>query len=214
MRPACARALWLGCLLVALSGCGVSRVLPWPSQDTQPVTEGAQAPVQIVESTGTASGVSDDLRATYDQALADIKASNIASAKRLLLDITAKNPSLAGPWINLARIYTSEDNLTAAGEALDHAVAVSPGNCVALNEYGVVLRKLGDFEKAREKYMSCLAASPQNANTYYNLGILYELYLGRLDEALAAYRQYLQLSPRPEERVRGWVADLERRLES
>jgi len=44
------------------------------------------------------------------------------------------------------------------------------------------------------------------------LGILYELYLGRLDDALQAYQTYQTLSENPDMRVAGWVSDLERRI--
>ena len=50
---------------------------------------------------------------------------------------------------------------------------------------------------------------------YLNLGILYEVYLGKLPQALEAYREYqeLQASVGAEDaRVKGWVIDLERRL--
>ena len=53
---------------------------------------------------------------------------------------------------------------------------------------------------------------PGFKDAYLNLGILYELYLGRLPEALAAYRQYQSLSSEPNRKVVGWVVDLERRL--
>ena len=45
-----------------------------------------------------------------------------------------------------------------------------------------------------------------------NLGILYELYLGKLPEALEYYRTYQSMLSEPDRRVQGWVMDLERRL--
>lgn len=156
--------------------------------------------------------VGAEIEATYEAALDQIRASNRAAARELLLKITQAEPGLAGPWINLARLHMLDEDYAAAREALDKALAANPTNCVAFTEYGVLLRKLGEFEAAREKYQACLAVSPSHADTYYNLGILYELYLGRMEDALVAYRQYLELSPEPEARVRGWVTDLERRL--
>jgi hypothetical protein len=55
---------------------------------------------------------------------------------------------------------------------------------------------------------------PDFREAYLNLGILYELYLGKLPEALAAYRTYQSLLEAPDHRVDGWVMDLERRLTS
>jgi tetratricopeptide (TPR) repeat protein len=102
----------------------------------------------------------------------------------------------------------------AARAAFERAIATNPGNCSAHSEYGVMLRKLGEFNAALTQYQACLAASPDHAETYYNLGILYELYLGRLDDALDAYREYQKLRPEPDKKVQGWIADLERRQKS
>ena len=156
--------------------------------------------------------VKAEVEATYQAALDQIRASNRAAARELLVKVTQAEPALAGPWINLARLDIQDENYVAAREALDKAVAANPSNCVAYTEYGVLLRKLGEFTAAQEMYQACLAVSPSHADTYYNLGILYELYLGRMQDALIAYRQYLELSPEPEPKVRGWVAELERRL--
>lgn len=156
--------------------------------------------------------VKAEVEATYQAALDQIRASNRASARELLVKVTQAEPGLAGPWINLARLDMQDENYVAARAALDQALAANPSNCVAYTEYGVLLRKLGEFAAAQEMYQACLAVSPSHADTYYNLGILYELYLGRMQDALIAYRQYLELSPEPEPKVRGWVAELERRL--
>ncbi len=156
--------------------------------------------------------VKAEVEATYQAALDQIRASNRAAARELLEKVTQAEPGLAGPWINLARLDMQDENYIAAREALDKAVAANPSNCVAYTEYGVLLRKLGEFEAAQEMYQACLAVSPSHADTYYNLGILYELYLGRMQDALIAYRQYLELSPEPEPKVRGWISELERRL--
>ena len=47
-----------------------------------------------------------------------------------------------------------------------------------------------------------------------NLGILYDLYLQQPAAALNHYRTYLELSPQPDNEVRDWVVDLERRVTS
>ncbi|MCH8140834.1 MAG: hypothetical protein IH908_04485, partial [Proteobacteria bacterium] len=80
------------------------------------------------------------------------------------------------------------------------------------NQVGVLSRQFGDFRGAEELYQACLKQMPEFKDAYLNLGILYELYLGKLPEALAAYRQYQLLSQQPDRKVLGWVMDLERRL--
>ena len=203
------RVLLVAVLLAFVGGCGGAgslAKLPFVDrQQPQEVNAGTQPlPVEV----------SAQVKATYDAALQEIRASNRAAAKTLLEEVTSAQPNLAGPWINLARLQIGDEDYVSARASLDRALAANPSSCVAYNEYGVLLRKLGEFAAAQEKYQACLNTSPEHADTYFNLGILYELYLGRLEDALAAYRHYLEFSDDPQPRVQGWVADLERRIES
>jgi tetratricopeptide (TPR) repeat protein len=86
--------------------------------------------------------------------------------------------------------------------------------CSARNELGVLLRRRGEFAAAEAHYLACLEHQPDFQPAHLNLGILYELYLGRLEEALAAYRRYQALAAQPDRKVGVWVVDLERRLGS
>jgi tetratricopeptide (TPR) repeat protein len=180
----------------------------------------APTPPEMVDNSGESRGVSaprtinPEVERQYQDALALIRSSNREAARRLLIDITEREPGLSGPWTNLGRIYSQEGQHDAARSAFEKAVAANPDNCAARSEYGVMLRKLGEFDAALAQYQACIAAQPDHAPTYYNLGILYELYLGNLPEALAAYRHYLELTPTPDKKVEGWVADLERRAGS
>ena len=129
-----------------------------------------------------------------------------------LLTVTRAQPELAGPWVNLGNVYISLERFEEARSAFEHALDANPGSCEAYNQLGVLSRKHGDFERAEALYRSCLEVAPDFKDTYLNLGILYELYLGKWDAALTSYRRYLDLSEEDDRRVRGWVADLERRI--
>jgi lipoprotein NlpI len=95
---------------------------------------------------------------------------------------------------------------------LEQAVAANPANCDAHTLLGVMARQAGDFQTAEKQYRTCLLVRPDFKDAYLNLGILYELYLGKLDLALDAYRSYQGLLDEPDRKVQGWVMDLERRL--
>jgi len=130
----------------------------------------------------------------------------------LLLDITAEQPELAGPWINLGQVYVALDQPEEARRAFETATVANPWNCTAHNELGLLSRQNGDFEAAERHYLRCIENAPGHGPAYLNLGILYELYLGRLSDALSYYRTYQTLLGEPDRRVQGWVMDLERRL--
>ena len=148
----------------------------------------------------------------FDEAVALIREQRYLEAEIVLLAITADQPELAGPWINLGQVYVALNQSEDARLAFAAAVTVNPLNCTAHNELGLLARRDGDFESAEQHYLRCLEQVPGHGPTYLNLGILYELYLGRLTEALASYQHYQALLVEPDRRVQGWVIDLERRL--
>lgn len=148
----------------------------------------------------------------FEMAVSFLQEGRYEEALALLRHITAEQPELAGPWINLGEVYVALDAPEEARQAFESAVAANPYNCTAHNELGLLSRQNGDFEAAERHYLNCLERVPGNDAAHLNLGILYELYLGRLTEALASYRQYQALQPEEDRRVKGWVMDLERRL--
>ncbi len=151
---------------------------------------------------------------TFARATELLQAERLLEAEALLLEITDDQPELAGPWINLAQVFVAQGREDDAIAALEQAVLANPGNCAGRTELGVLLRKRGEFAAAEAHYLACLEYQPGYQAAYLNLGILYDLYLGRPDEALAAYRHYQDLAGDDDRRVRGWVMDLERRVGS
>jgi tetratricopeptide (TPR) repeat protein len=188
---------------VMLAGCAAApapRAVPMPEPGTA-----AAAP---------APEVRDRNADAFERALGLLRDERLTEAEALLRQVVADQPELAGPWVNLAQIYLRQQRDDAALDALQRAVQANPANCAARNELGVLLRRRGEFAAAEDHYLACLTHQPDFEPAHLNLGILYELYLGRLPEALAAYRRYQALSAEPDRRVDIWVVDLERRLGS
>jgi Flp pilus assembly protein TadD len=136
------------------------------------------------------------------------------SALVLLKKLTLSQPELAGPWVNTGVAYLQLDDESSATDAFNKALAANPHNCEALIQLGVLARKRGAFDMAEELYGRCIAAQPGYADAHLNLAILYELYMGRLGEALAAYNEYQLALVEPDTTVNGWMMDLERRAAS
>lgn len=150
--------------------------------------------------------------AAFDQAVAAMRSGRLDEAEVILQGITADQPELAGPWVNLGQIYVMLEQFEDARMAFTSAIAANPRSCAAHNQLGVLSRQFGDFASAEEHYRKCLEEVPNFKDAYLNLGILYELYLGKLPEALEAYRRYQLLAGEPDRKVQGWVMDLQRRL--
>ncbi len=97
---------------------------------------------------------------------------------------------LSGPWVNLGAVYEALGDNDAAQQAYKKAIDANPNNCAAYVDLGVLSRRAGDFLSAEANYLACTQRVPNFREAYLNLGILYELYLGRLDDALKAYQTY------------------------
>ena len=180
------------------------------------VIVGCQSPgANVQPAAGERAAVVDVNRRSanlFDAAVLAMQERRFADAEVLLLELTAREPELSGPWANLGTVYLALDDPAAAQVAFRRAIEINPDNCAAYNEMGVMSRQSGDFLTAEANYLACVERVPDFREAYLNLGILYELYLGKLPEALAAYRTYQSLLEAPDRRVEGWVMDLERRL--
>ena len=89
------------------------------------------------------------------------------------------------------------------------------GHCGSVwNELGVLHGRHGRFAEAEAAYQRAIEVEPGFAAAYYNLAILYELYIPRPELALQNYEQYLQLDGAGDEGqdVQKWVAELRRRV--
>jgi tetratricopeptide (TPR) repeat protein len=150
--------------------------------------------------------------ALFEQALDAIQAERYLDAEALLKELTARDPMLSGPWVNLGTVYEALGDNDAAVAAYKKAIDANPNSCAAYIDLGVLARRAGDFLTAEANYLACTQRVPAFRDAYLNLGILYELYLGRLDDALKAYQTYQSLSETADLRVAAWVSDLERRL--
>jgi hypothetical protein len=59
--------------------------------------------------------------------------------------------------------------------------------------------------------MKAVTVSPDYALAHYNLGVLNELYLQRLDSALHHFERYQEIVG-GDEQVEKWITDLQRRV--
>lgn len=128
-----------------------------------------------------------------------------------LLWLTENYPQFSGPFLNLALLYVQTDQLQKADVNFQQAIAANSNNIDAYNAYGIFLREQGRFSEAETIYQQALKVWPDSPETLINLGILYDLYMGKFDQALVQYRAYQALQDEPERKVQGWIVDIERR---
>ncbi len=214
-------SVW-GFIVLAAGGC---QMLPdTPSPEAADSTETASADKETAEKAAGAEqplpnpyrvdppSVPGAARQRFDDALAALEQQQWQAAETDLLWITEHHPELSGPYLNLALLYQRSQQPDKVEPAFRQAIAATPDNVAAYNQYAIYLRQQGRFADAEAQYLRALEVWPDSPNTHLNLGILYDLYMGQLQQALKHYRAYQALQPEPDRRVQGWIVDTERRL--
>jgi tetratricopeptide (TPR) repeat protein len=159
----------------------------------------------------SAAPVPDRAAQQYADALNLMKAGRATDAELELKQLALAYPELSGPQVNLGLLYLQGAKLPEAETAFKTALDHNPGSAVAGNELGIVERKLGKFAEAEAAYQRTIAAVPDYAPAYLNLGVLYDLYLAEPQKALEQFEHYIQLAGENKQ-VAGWVVELRKRV--
>ncbi|MES1944889.1 hypothetical protein PC39_12259 [Salinisphaera sp. PC39] len=164
------------------------------------------------ESAAPAVALPAEDRTAFDEAVAALRAGDNETAESRFAALAQRHPELAEAHANrgLAALRAGDDET--AREAMARAVELEPDNAAWQNRLGVLLRRAGEFERAEAAYEAALDADGDYPPAHLNLGILYDIYLQRPQEALSHYQQYQTLAGQPDDEVALWIADLERRL--
>jgi tetratricopeptide (TPR) repeat protein len=163
---------------------------------------------------GAERGMPDEQAvAAYQQALAALDGGDAAGGEAQLQALSQRHPDYSGPLVNLAIIRAARNETAEAMVLLEQALAVCTRCAAPWNELGLLQRGQGRFTDAEQSYLQAVAADPGYANAWFNLGVLYELYLQRPELALANYERYreLQSADPGGADVDKWIADLSRR---
>lgn len=210
---AVARAL-MGLSLVALlvSGCatGASKRVPAEATDETLEVEAIEriANPYLAQSVEVPTAAIEQFR----KAVVLMQGENWSQAQEVLREMTQTYAKLAGPWVNLGISYWRMGQFVEAAQAFAKAIAINPLHNDAYVQYGVMLREQGEFEKAETVYLQALEVWPHNLAALRNLGILYDLYMGKHGQALAQYELALRVMPEPSQEMQGWIIDLKRRM--
>ncbi len=207
-RLAAAATLLSGCAGIGGIGSGGSgEPAVAPAADA---AGSADAPVAAPISRD--ADVPEAIRSRYAQAVFLLETGDQHGAEAELKRFVADYPDYPGPHINLALIYGAQGRDDEAMAALQQALQRDPASAAALNQIGILHRKAGRFGEAEAAYLKAITVNPDYALAHYNLGVLNDLYFGRLDQALSAYESYQALTPTEDPEVARWIVDLSRRV--
>ena len=153
-----------------------------------------------------------EMKESFTEALSYQKDEDYNEAEVIYKRLLVEDESLISPLINLGVIAVKQQDLKTAKEYFEKAIELDPNNERSLNYLGYIARDSGKFDEAEAFYRKVLENSPNNQLAVRNLGILLDLYRGRLEEALALYEQYQSLQSEPDPKVKDWIFDTKNRL--
>ena len=149
----------------------------------------------------------------YEQAAAILAAGDSTDAELRFKEFVLQYPEYPGAYVNLAILRAKAGDDKAAEGYVTDALIIDPQHPAALNLLGMLLRRQGKFVEAESAYLKAVTASPDYALAHYNLGVLNELYLQRLDVALQHFERYQDIQGE-DKQVTKWIVDLRRRLDA
>jgi cytochrome c-type biogenesis protein CcmH/NrfG len=118
-----------------------------------------------------------------------------ARVARLMKKLDA-NPKDTASYVALGNIFFKAGDYNSAGDWMERAVAIEPGNVKARLALGAAKFNLGDAADARRDWLRVIAVDPKNVEAYYDLGFLY---LSKDPPEMAAakrmWRKVLEMAP-------------------
>ena len=169
-------------------------------------------PSPELDGTAKAEQVRAQETAAFERAVLLHREGDFSGASDGYKELLVRFPKNTAARINLAQIEIQNNKPEQAKALVDDALSLEPNNVQALTLAGVIAREQGEFESAEEYYRKALSVNPNYIPALKNLGILLDLYRGRLDEALVFYEQAQALAAEPDPKLKDWIFDIKRRI--
>ena len=206
--------------MLLTTGCSVGGfaarkpVAPVPVPEATQSTEQSGSEVSASPYLVDRTPVSGDAMGRFNFSKNAMAQSSWEIAEEGLLTLVEDYPELSGPCLNLALVYQHANDIRQAEYWFKQSITRNKNNMLAYNQYGIFLRGQGRFEQAEAIYLQALSVWEADADTHFNLGILYDLYRGDKESALQHFNRYQELGNNKDRVVAGWIADLQRQLNS
>lgn len=100
-------------------------------------------------------------------------------------------------WLKMGSAYLQSRNFSEAEDCFKRVIRLTLQHPQASNGLGVIRLYQGSAEDAETQFLDALNIKSDYAPALLNLAIVYHKYLNRPRWAIAKYREYLELTPRP-----------------
>ncbi|MFH1673938.1 MAG: tetratricopeptide repeat protein [Pseudomonadota bacterium] len=139
----------------------------------------------------------------YDDALA-------AYTKATLED----NPNRRKTYNNIGIAYGKKGDAQQALQFYQRALEEDPRYIPPHINMGILHRSIGKYDLAEKHYLQALSIASDCQAALLNLGILYDIYMNKQDEAIKNYQRYCQLGGPRSAEVREWIETIKQRKQS
>lgn len=139
-----------------------------------------------------------------------MRSGNASEAELEFKQISVSYPQLSTPYVNLGILFRKGGHLDQSEDALKSAVQRNGSSAIAWTELGATQRMRGEFKDAEASYEKAIAADPNYAAAFRDLGVLTDLYLGDPERALTAFERYKEITGE-DKPVSTWIAELRQR---
>ena len=156
---------------------------------------------------------SEEEQATWNGAIKQMKRKRFAKAIPTLEKISAAQPELAGPKLNLGIAYANLGRDQQAMEYLNQAIKLRPqlaeDQAIAWNHIGLIQVRSKQYRDAIKSYNRALSIAPGYEKARFNLALLYDKYLNDPDEAVRQYKLYQAGRSKPDNAVGLFIKQIE-----
>lgn len=132
------------------------------------------------------------------------------AAKELFLSLKNDRPELAGPYANLAIIALKNNKPAVALDLVNKSLVKNPNLPQALNLLAYLEQIRGEFKAAESNYKKAIENKPNYSIAYYNLALLYDIYLQDIEKAIPYYELYMELTNNEDKKTADWLEQIKR----
>jgi len=195
---------WLPSLAALLLAACASQVQkPPPPLSSAP--EAAATP-----GTAPPAAAKSDPEQRFQDALQLMKDKKPQEAKDAFAKLAQDFPGYSGPLNDLGVLQAQGKQRDQAIASFQQAASINAKDDFAWDWLGILYRESGDYGHSEQAYLKAIALNADNADAHLNLGILYDAYLRRPQDALAQYREYQRISGKDGRPVvAAWINELQ-----
>lgn len=155
--------------------------------------------------------IPEALTEAYNQGLILLKKEQFAEAQTHWQNTAEQWPQYPGVWSNLALSQWHLEQYQQGLASSEKALELNAEFCPAKKIQALLQKENGQFETAIRNYEQAAICAPEDADIPYNIGIIYDLYLQDLSQALVYYSQAQELLSEENETLAMWITDLTNR---